>query len=66
MLRPALAELSLLRQALLLSSLCCIRLSLVVVHELLIVVAPLIAEHELQGEWAQELWCTGSAGPWHV
>ena len=49
-----------------LSFLCCVRLSVVVVHEFLIVAAPLVAEHELQGAWAQELWCTGLAGPWHV
>ena len=38
-----------------LSFLCCVRLSLVVVHELLIVEAPLVAEHELQGEWGSEV-----------
>ena len=32
-----------------LSFLCCVRLSLVVVHEFLIVATPLVAEHELQG-----------------
>ena len=34
--------------------------SLVVVCGLLIVVASLVAEHELKSIWAQELWLVGS------
>ena len=33
---------------------------------LLIVVASLVTDHDLQGEWAQYLWLMGLAAPWHM
>ena len=38
----------------------------VVVCGLLIAVASLVAEHGLQGTWAQQLWHTGLVAPRHV